>query len=289
MGLKTEARDHHRTPDSSRAYGVETKIALHKKTTSRHPVDDFLSPKLTQRVEKQDESTWLPQRDGGHGLAPRTGLALVVPPRRLWQCGDVRAREKPVGATSAARGTPAGATSARARSARRCDVRSRRGDTHARGGGARRGDVRAKERPSGRRTRAQGTPVGATMFASADARRGDVCARGGRPSGRRQRRVGAMSCSTGRGDVRAQGTPVGARSARAGGARRRARGKGACDRACSGLPLVFMCEGPPSGLGQGADGRTRRGRPFGTLTTMREFRKQIGVCVGPRLRSPCVV
>ena len=262
-----------------------------KKTTSRHPQDDFLSYKLTHRVEKQDESTWVPQpqHDGGHVVAPRTGLALVAPAqttlavRRRPRAGEAR-RGDVRGTGDARRGD---VCAREVRPSVRRPVPSRR---HARArGGARRGDVRAKERPSGRRTRAQGTPVGATMFASADARRGDVCARGGRPSGRRQRRVGAMSCSTGRGDVRAQGTPVGARSARAGGARRRARGKGACDRACSGLPLVFMCEGPPSGLGQGADGRTRRGRPFGTLTTMREFRKQIGVCVGPRLRSPCVV
>ena len=143
-------------------------------------------------------------------------------PRRLWQCGDVRAREKPVGATSAARGTPAGATSARARSARRCDVRSRRGDTHARGGApvvatsaprnARRGDARARAGdarrgdnvrvcgcPQGRRLRARGTPVGATSAPgrgdvvqhgsgrrprAGDARRGEVRARGGRPPAR---------------------------------------------------------------------------------------------------------
>ena len=192
------------------------------------------------------------------------GLALVVPPRRLWQCGDVRAREKTVGSTSAARGTPVGATTARARDARRRDP------------------VGATSGPSGRHARVWGTPVVATS-APGNARRGDARARRGRASGRRSclrtratsahagdarpgdvsAGAGLMSCSTGRGDVRAQGTPVGARSARAGGARRRARGKGACDRACSGLPLVFVREGPPSGPGQGADGRTRRGRPPG--------------------------
>ena len=116
-------------------------------------------------------------------------------------------------------------------------VNAHRGDAHARRG-----------RPSGRRSRLR-TPAGATSARAGDARRGDVSAGSG-----------AMSCSTGRGDVRAQRTPVGARSARVGGARRRARGKGACDRTCSGLPLVIVREGPPSGLGQGADGRTRRGR-----------------------------
>ena len=136
-------------------------------------------------------------------------------PRRLWQCGDVRAREKPVGATSAARGTPAGATSARARSARRCDVRSRRGDTHARGG-----------RSSWRRPR-QGTPVGATHARAGDARRGDNVRVCGCPQGRRLRArgtpVGAMS-APGRGDVVQHGS---GRRPRAGDARRgevRARG-----------------------------------------------------------------
>ena len=147
-------------------------------------------------------------------------------PRRLWQCGDVRARDKPVGATSAARGTPAGATSARARSARRCDVRSRRGDTHARGGApvlatsaprnARRGDARARRgRPSGRQCSRLRMPAGATSARAGDARRGDVSAGSGRC---RAARVGATSARRGRPSgrgPRARGAPAGALAGRA--------------------------------------------------------------------------
>ena len=138
-------------------------------------------------------------------------------PRRLWQCGDVRAREKPVGATSAARGTPARATSARARGPPVGATSGPVAATRTRAGG----------RPSWRRPR-QGTPVGATHARAGDARRGDNVRVCGCPQGRRLRArgtpVGATS-APGRGDVVQHGS---GRRPRAGDARRvevRARGR----------------------------------------------------------------